>query len=222
MNKSLILIACALTALLSEARAQTDDERQLLETGPLIINPMPSTSQWTVDYTYIGTPGPGDPSPKNRPKHIVVTKMEAVRHEETTQENGLKGELWRTGHIEVERKPNVPKCTKCVGLGLTNDFAELEWISTKNFVGIKTENDHKCFVFKQERFNEALSPTGTAFGYIDIKTRYPVSYHYRTEIRQYNILPPPTLPLVFPEEFMAVGKAMMEQIERATPHLSPP
>ncbi|XHR29647.1 MAG: hypothetical protein ACFUZC_03625 [Chthoniobacteraceae bacterium] len=222
MKKKLLLIlaAWALTALAAPAQALNPEDQQLLSEGPACVRVMPDLAQWSIDFSYTSPAAPNEPL---RPKHVVITKAAALRHVERVYESGLKGDLWRTGYMEVESRSNQPRLlTRVVAGDGVADFPELEWVSAKNFVGVRTEGDRKCLVFQEERFTEFHGSLGMAVALVDAEKRLPVGYRFLNEIRRYTILPAPPAKLTMPAEFAAAGKAMLDHIEKTTPHLSAP
>jgi hypothetical protein len=251
MSKYIILIVCLTVALLSATNAATDDEKKLLAAGPLIINPMPGYSQWMIDITYSDADKPGNPpslarlqkaaeqdsalaqelkNPQfllilkdNRAKRIVVTKTGNIRHEQILTEAGEAKEAWRIDDVEVDRNSVTNKWDAKIMSGFpTHDFAELEWISKDNFVGIDSLNGHKYFTFREDRRDDTGAEIGTAEAFIDTDTRYPAYFRFITEVRQYTILQSPTAPLAVPGEVTSAENDLMARIQKATPHLSAP
>jgi hypothetical protein len=240
----LLLVSCS-------THAATDEEKQLLAAGPVMINPMPTFSQWTVDCTYTDVTKPGDNSQMqklqkaaqtdpllakqlkdpqflaslkdSRPKRIVITKTGDTRHEETVFISGDSEADWRIGNIEVSRATAAPQWEAKVKAGFAaKDFPELQWVSADNFTGVKAENGRKFLAFQEARHDTEGNDLGMATAYIDVDTRYPASYRFRTEVRQYTIQPPPVSPLAVPGEVAAASQALTVRIDKATPHLSAP
>ena len=166
-----------------------------------------------------------------RPLHMVVTKTGNVLHQETTFEQNYKGEMWANRTVKVEKRPNLSELVAVIRNDLQDAaFPGFDWISKRNLAGIETKDGHKCAVFKGQVDPVAISHPGEvgsgttvpAIAYIDSETHYPVSFQFGVETRQYTFLAPPTDELVMPDEFVAAGKAMMAQIQKATPHLGRP
>jgi hypothetical protein len=219
--KLLIILGVGVLASLGEpAWALTPEDMQLLAAGPVCVRAMPEQAQWIIDFTYTSPAAPFEPI---RPKHVVVTKAANVRHEEKVYEGGAKSDLWRTGFMEVESRSNQPKLlTRIAGGEATADFPELEWVSAKNFVGVRTEGDRTCLVFQEERFNEFHASLGMAVALVDAEKRLPFGYRFGNEVRRYTVLPSPQGAVSMPAEFAAAGKAMLDHIQKTTPHLSAP
>jgi hypothetical protein len=225
--------------------------KDVLPSGPLIVHQMPDLSQWTIGYLYTDTPKPGEPSIldqykqaalKNpslekamedpqyvfaiqniRPLHVVVTKTGNILHTEVAYQQGYTGEVWIVGDLTVQKLPNISELTAGITGGAEEDvFPEFDWIGKENFIGMQGKGDHKkCMAFKKDIY-EGHDLIGTKLAWVDLDTRYPVTYQYLVETRDYKILPPPTSPLVAPEEFIAAGRAMMKRVANGTPHLAHP
>ncbi len=224
-----------------------------LPSGPLVALQMPEFSQWTVDITYSDRPKPGEASSvmaayqkaaqsdpvlakemsnpqfalalqNSRPVHILVTKTGKVRHEERELEGGTKGELWKVGDDVVEQLTGASQLSARNVAGLAaEDFPEFAWIAKDNFVGVQTNQNHKCLEFKKDYYSvDDHSLQGTKVAYIDYGTRYPVSYQFQAESRIYTIMAPPTISLTVPAEVSAAAGALEAGLQREMPHFAKP
>jgi hypothetical protein len=243
-----IVTAVGLARAQSDSAPATKD---VLPSGPLIVRQMPALAQWTIDYTYTDVPKPGAPSLLDqykqaalqnpslakamedpqyvfaiqniRPIHAVVTKTGNTLHTEVAYQQDYKGEVWIVGDLTVQKLPNKSELTAGITGGTDQEvFPEFDWIGKDNFIGMQSKGEHtKCIAFKKDIY-DGHDLIGTKLAWVDLGTRYPVTYQYLTETRDYKILPPPTVPLVAPEEFVEAGRAMMKRVESGTPHLAPP
>jgi hypothetical protein len=250
MNKLALLFVMGL-GFGRMAFAQAGAQEPQLPSGPLVVAQMPNMAQWEVDYSYSDTAKPGQPSALDllkkealtnpglakeledpqyslsllnpRPVKIVSSASGNFRHQECSYEFGYSSVLWGMGNVVVEKKVGVPDLVAGI-LDILDQpaFPEFDWISKGNFIGVQSQNGVKCFGFKQDIFDDQHKVVGTKYGYIEVKTLYPVAYSYGLELRKYTFLPPLTSPLEPPEDFVSAGKAEMAKVQAGTPHLAHP
>jgi hypothetical protein len=228
MNQTLLIGVFTATLLCRLGCAQTPAEQPLIKEalppGKLIVTSMPAFAQWSIDFTYRPEAKPGQAVSGNmRPVHVLVTKTGDITHEEKTFENGMYGEMWSNHNIAVQRLPNSLVLEAGFGNGgAANAFPDFDWISKESYVGTQEHNHIKCMVFKQPKYGIENGFLGIATAYVGFTSRYPVGYEMNDESRAYAILPPPTVQLAIPDNFLTAGKAMIVKLQRATPHLAPP
>ncbi len=216
---SMLLVAGLAEAQTSELTPSTPDK---IPPGPLVITKLPHFAQWTIDYTYANAPKPGMPSLKSqRPVRVIMTRTGVTIHEETTFEQGLQGEIWSNDRFVVEKSPNL-KPIATLQLGGGDDFPDFDWVARDNFVGTQSLEGRKCLVFSKKQFTSTGDFLGMAHAYVDFTSRLPVQYELPSETQKYTIQPPPSEELSLPDDIIAAAKAMVTQVQRATPHLAPP
>jgi hypothetical protein len=219
--------------------------------GPLMAKAAPDFAQWTATTKFevsseaVGATAPaaaGDPSAK---KSVVqVVKTGNIRHVTLVRENGTKSENWCEGDMQVITCPEWPLPVLSSGKRKEDaarvdfshgDFTGLDWISAKNFVGIRKFGGGDCLMFKDSvprdaafslgrsvevnddnghEVSTAKPPLAPAVAYIDLKTRLPVSLQWGNELTTYTFDNPPTAKLSLPPPLQAVIDDWLAQKKR--------
>ena len=190
--------------------------------GPPIAQEMPEFAQWAVDYTYAGGEETKTETASARPIRSVVTKTGTISHEERTLERNLSDEVWFLGNDMVKRIPTSPELVVVHVLSQDIPFPDLRWLTKETFQGFESQDGKKCLSYKWDEYSDTHVLIGTHYALVDPDTRYPILSRFRNETRRYTFLPPPKAMLVPPTDYVAVAKAMNDQIQRATPHFDPP
>jgi len=144
------------------APTKTVPSSATLPPGPWLKR-APVPSQWVVSYSRgpkeaagaIAWPSqtPVDPSAR---KTVTVYKTGDILVEVTTRQNGSVVSRWRAGGLFLTQIGSGDNWFASTGgpengFGETDyaksDFPGFEWISEKNYVGIKTIGSQQCFVF---------------------------------------------------------------------------
>jgi hypothetical protein len=156
-------------------------------------------------------------------KQIKVLKADKIRRELITWSNGQTSERWFYHNLFLFNQPGVPDIyivnpgNLAPGQAAFNpdyslgDFAELSWISTRNYVGIQNFHQHICYVFASKapsspnffppQVTEPPSPSSTSLtraGYgtaqtntplrawVDEKTKLPVALENGASLQSYT------------------------------------
>jgi hypothetical protein len=193
-----------------------------LPPGPL-LNKAPDFAQWAITIKSAGTEKEEKASPSPEPSakpsasgvyRIGVIKTGKVRHEVQAVGAQVISDIWSLDGTSVSFDPRtkVPQVSQS-GSSAGSDFPGLEWISEKNYAGIKKVNGKDCIVFNDMVFNVRPNGTRNEFGgkvnavaYVDLETRFPVTMQRGEDTYAYQFGAPPQAMLAAPPEVtQAVG-----------------
>jgi hypothetical protein len=240
MNKisALLIFLFSMPFLL---HGQTSTEKKQLPEGPLLAEPAPKFSAWAISYTY-STPEPNsekmteywkakakeDPevakmmsknpsilATRARVVRINVVKTGDIKSEISTLSSGAKGDRWLKNRLTIKRDAVTKKISLALLAEEVNelDFAELAWISPKNFKEIKKVEGRSCLVFSDmipllqlddARLFQQIGGGGEdevlVTAVVDMATRLPVSLEYEACTRIYTFGEVPTQPQALPPD----------------------
>ncbi|MGC3992019.1 MAG: hypothetical protein QM796_20470 [Chthoniobacteraceae bacterium] len=230
MKKLLYLAANFVFSTCCFSQPATDSKPPLPQ-GP-IIKPLPELAEWAIVYSPPrpeNQPGQVQPpasiggvaqaeSPRKEipPRVVEVTKSKKVYREIETGFDGKRSVRWFVDGSEVNYLNGKPVL---FGASVYNDFSELKWISSANYISTAKVMGIDCYIFKDKlsaEGNHSSSDTQEAAAAISVSTQLPVYYVFGDEARTYKFGPQPTVPLVAPPEVMGVITARQKSIDALT------
>ena len=193
----------------------------------------PSFADWTVTFNYKGDekkPGgvAGQPSlnagpaiPADSLQSLTVSKTKKTYREETIFKSGMKGEKWIYDNIELMQVPGTdsivpidPPTQEAPSPDYSDysksDFPELNWLTLDHYKGIQTYQGKPAYLF------ESTNPGEKCVALLAVETQLPLSFTEGKVVRTYVFNPPPTAPLIPPENFLKVLKKHKRGLEKLT------
>ena len=231
--KILSIIAVALIGAVEALNAQQASPIPVQLPKPIMVK-APVMSKWLITKT-AAAPKAGQ-NAAARPVETLktlVTKTDKIRHEATVDASGHKADTWWDGPNQISNSPEWKQAiisTKSLFDGSyvdysKTDFPDFEWVSQANFVGTKSVEGKKCWVFSEKRSSISeeskamlekegnFNPQQYQFqitAYVDSETQLPVMLAFGEDSVKYIFQPPPAEMLSLPAD---IKKALINVTE---------
>jgi len=191
--------------------AQPQAASDPLPSGPLLKR-APDSAQWLV-YSYLKGAAEAGADPKQKPafdERTLVKKTGTIRCEITDGALGHNYTKWCSGNLQAQVYPGVKDPVISVSSGNSgasaSDFPGFDWISPKNYIGIRKALGMDCLAFQQG---------GGRLAYVSVETRLPVMLQQSEFTYVYQFQTPPAAIQVPPSEVQEAFKVLLERSQRA-------
>lgn len=230
-----ILLACQLCQL--HAQTSSSQSRPALPPGPLLQQRAPEFSRWTIfskptaknaeEQNKSSGNAAKNPSPNGDPKFSVIKTGNITRviyFDDAKQPwniwcfDSSVIAVWPDGkNVGIAARPSRPDAYNPLFMDFSkSDFQGFEWISEKNFVGIRDVLGRKCLVFRDTIKRTAPGmqsddpdPASASFengvvASVDLETRLPVTLVNENGLFVYQFYDAPTAMQTLPGNVQAV------------------
>ena len=228
MKHSFLILLLPLAVLHAHAQAP-EPATNLLRVGPLLAR-APDFSCWIATFGHPSSQAQVPMSTSQKEVRATFTKTKGIYYEEYINPAGKVWKTWRASRIQATIAPEGTVILGSVGDPRLvtdyskTDFLGTDWISDKNFIGVRQYKGRKCLVFSETA--QVMDPSANVLPYaragdkaapirlieqistaiIDFETRLPWYVQRGQATYTYEYLRPPAAMLQFPPEVMGAAE----------------
>jgi hypothetical protein len=213
---------CLILFLAPQVRAQQavpQPSLPPLPPGPLIQKRAPDFASWIIRPPSMAVPGSSSSgtsrtqsqkAQEHKESPAAFIKTGQIIPRQTADDTGR---VWNTWCVEglqitvwpggqnwiIQSRGSDPTVPTANYVDYSNtDFPGFDWISQRNYAGIKNVLGRPCIVFADKIIANGALELTDAVAYVDLATRYPIALKVGGEVTQYEFQTPPRAPLVLP------------------------